>query len=319
MPFRGLPPYVVAPWALCSWVWMAAGLAWGETGSSGGSVLRLVSGIEGKTPAAAGPEAIATPSPMDGLSPVPLPSAVDGQPGWNTPYQAGIEPAAAEPESTWLAWLPDGMVPIWGERTPLAERSIGKGEPLVGTSWLNRPLYAGWFAGTFIGDDFLAGAVEAKTGFWGGYRFGWDYDYYWGLETRIAATNVDLRNTDDTNRQKLGTAEVVSWDVDLLYYPWGDAKWRPYFLLGLGTTNVDFTDPFRNSYDEALFTMPVGLGLKVRCKEWLALRFEVADYFAIGTTGLEDMHNVTLVGGVDIHFGGHRRSYWPWNPNTFIW
>ena len=40
------------------------------------------------------------------------------------------------------------------------------------------------------------------------------------------------------------------WDLDLLYYPWGDTQWRPYLLIGLGTARVDFIDRLSVTVDE---------------------------------------------------------------------
>ena len=66
--------------------------------------------------------------------------------------------------------------------------------------------------------------------------------------------------------------------------------------------------------------MPFGFGLKVRCiRDWLALRLEMLDNVAFGSAGLDTMHNITLTGGVEVRFGGPRKSYWPWNPDRYLW
>ena len=77
--------------------------------------------------------------PSDCLSPTDQPTLQ-----WTNPYETGpAEPAAA---TGWYRFMPLGMIP-WGPRTPLAAAAVGWGQPLLGTSWLNRPWSAGWFAG----------------------------------------------------------------------------------------------------------------------------------------------------------------------------
>ena len=109
---------------------------------------------------------------------LPLP---DGQPAlqWNNAYETG----PAEPPSVtgWYRFVPMGMLP-WGPRTPLSRRAVGWGQPLLGTSWLNRPWSAGWFAGVIDGSPLIHGSVNQQPSFYGGYRFGFDYDFYWGVE-----------------------------------------------------------------------------------------------------------------------------------------
>ncbi len=55
---------------------------------------------------------------------------------WNNPYETG--PAQPVTATGWYRFVPTGMIP-WGPRTPLSQRAVGWGEPLLGTSWLNRP------------------------------------------------------------------------------------------------------------------------------------------------------------------------------------
>jgi len=73
-----------------------------------------------------------------------------------------------------------------------APRHIGKGHPLEGTSWLNRPRYAGWFMGTMFGDEIITDRVDQNSDFYGGYRLGWDWDHYWGSEARLGFAELNL-------------------------------------------------------------------------------------------------------------------------------
>ena len=108
-------------------------------------------------------------------------------------------------------------------------------------------------------------------------------------------------------------------DVHLLRYPWGDSRWRLYASVGLGLANVRFTDNQDTQFNEVLLHVPVGCGLKYFYKKWCALRIDVMDNIAIGKGGVNDLHNVSLTGGIEVHFGGWRRAYAPWNPSFHYW
>ena len=98
-------------------------------------------------------------------APEQVPTPQSGPLEWHNPYEIG--PAAATERPIWKRWMPTGMDP-WGPRTPLADRSTGKGLPLVVTSWLNRPYSAGWFAGGVVGPPLLHGVVEHYRHFFDG-------------------------------------------------------------------------------------------------------------------------------------------------------
>ena len=38
----------------------------------------------------------------------------------------------------------------------------------------------------------MHGSVNQKASFYGGYRVGFDYDFYWGLEGRLGASSICL-------------------------------------------------------------------------------------------------------------------------------
>ena len=49
--------------------------------------------------------------------------------------------------------------------------------------------------------------------------------------------------------------------------------------------------------------------MKYYFKKWLAVRFDAMDNFAISGSGLDTMHNLSLTGGVEVHFGGRQVHY----------
>jgi hypothetical protein len=198
-----------------------------------------------------------------------------------------------------------------------APRHIGKGHPLEGTSWLNRPHYAGWFMGTMFGDEIITDRIDQNSDFYGGYRIGWDWDHYWGSEARLGFSQLNLR--DSAKNALPDTDDVLLGDVSLLYYPWGDSLWRPYFLAGIGFGHFHFDDELGNGHNGLLLGFPIGGGLKYQHRRWLAFRIEVLDNIALANQGLATMHNVSLTFGVEVHHGAHSRSYWPWHPSRHVW
>ena len=72
-------------------------------------------------------------------------------------------------------------------------RSVGRGIPLKGSSWLNRPFHVDWFLGPLLGDDLVKNQVSQKNVGLGGIRIGWDFDYYWGLEWRFGWADPDVQ------------------------------------------------------------------------------------------------------------------------------
>jgi hypothetical protein len=193
-------------------------------------------------------------------------------------------------------------------------RSIGFGQPLVGTSWQNRPFHVDFFTGTMVGDDAIDGVVGQEAGFFIGGRLGYDYDYYWGVESRLGTAWMSLfdRKHPENN---IGTGNILVCDMSLLYYPWGDSRWRPFVSVGAGLQQLDSYGNDLPIYSGTLLEIPFGAGLKYRFNEWLTWRCDVIDNFAIGTGSLDTMHNVSFTAGLEYRFGGHRRTYWPWNPN----
>lgn len=268
---------------------------------------------------------ISPPTPFVTLPQLPPTAGFFNSPPDRSPWQSPFLPGGAAP----------GLV------GPPAPRHHGIGQPLLCESWRYRPFSAGWFMGGMQGSPLVDDWVGQKSGFFAGYRLGWDVDHYWGCEMRLGFGSVALYDSqrakdaqqaadtargiaaDDPFRQRFDArrdCNVVFWDVSLLYYPWGDAAWRPYLMAGLGTARIDFVDRLSIPLDKTVFALPLALGLKYRCSDWLALRLELADNMAFGSgSGLNTLHNLSLTAGVEIRFGGTRKAYWPWNPGRHYW
>lgn len=198
------------------------------------------------------------------------------------------------------------------------ERYHGEGEPLLNASWLNRPYYAGFFLGALNGDTLIPGEINQSVGFMYGFRLGWDYDTYWGLETRLGFSELGLDFIDEQSVDGL-SADVLLWDCNLVYYPWGDSRWRPYVSLGLGLADWDFLDEDGLRHSDAVVGFPWGFGFKYRQSDWITLRFDFLDNIAFGgKAGFETMNNLSMTGGLEFRFGGTRRSYFPWNPSRHL-
>jgi len=196
-------------------------------------------------------------------------------------------------------------------------RSTGLGKPLATSSWRNRPFHIGWMFGGLLGGQLVPNQIRQDDDMLGGYRLGWDFDHYWGTELRFSFAHLNL--IDTVAAQPLLTAQNHYGDVNLLYYPWGDATWRPFASLGVGAARLRFQNSNAQLVDDVLLTIPFGAGVKYYYRPWLALRTSLIDYWTIGSQGLSTMHNVAVTAGVEVHFGGPRRSYFPYHPGGVIW
>lgn len=209
-------------------------------------------------------------------------------------------------------WLPRLPIPEFIHSDPDDPlKHVGKGNPLVGTSWLNRPYHFDLFMGGLFGGQSVNGRIDQGNDFFSGVRLGWDFDHYWGGETRFAFGTVDTFDTQ--NPQFKGESENEFLDVHLLYYPWGDAAMRPYFSLGMGIARFNFVDDRNLSISEGQFSLPLGMGFKYHMSNWWSLRFDLMDNVIFGSTRVAGMHNFSISGGTEIRFGGRRRSYFPYH------
>ena len=196
-------------------------------------------------------------------------------------------------------------------------RSAGRGTPLTGTSWLNRPYYVGADIGTVWLTRPVSDELTNDTDMFGGVFGGCDWDHYWGTELALHRATPELINKSERDAERGDS--MMEWTASVMYYPWGDAVFRPYWRLGIGATEIDFPDGTGHRQDEALWTFPIGIGVKYPFRRWLAARAEFADQLALGNSGLATQHDLTLTFGLEWRFGVHPRSYWPWNPSRHIW
>ncbi|MDP6558333.1 MAG: hypothetical protein QGF59_06425 [Pirellulaceae bacterium] len=250
------------------------------------------------------------------------PTAAGIQYGWNRP--SGVvqaNPAGASPlldTASFLHWVPNPLTVRHDDPNDPA-RHVGLGHPLVGTSWRNRPFHVGWLFGGMFGDQLIDDRISQDEGMFGGYRLGWDFDHYWGTELRLGFSNLELTDTTPLIDAGSRTSGNLFWDLNLMYYPWGDARWRPFASLGLGVGDFDFQDEALQSIRESVVTLPLSIGFKYYRHNWLAWRVSVTDQWSLAARGLNTMHNVALTVGVEVHFGGTRVSYFPYRSGQHLW
>jgi hypothetical protein len=211
-------------------------------------------------------------------------------------------------------WLARPWFPHSDPNDP--HRHIGLGQPLIGTSWRNRP----WFCGTFVGGvlmgDLQSNVIQNDTAFLG-VRLGVDFDHYWGLEGRWAFARPELYDAADVPLDD--PSRNYFTDVSLVFYPLGDARWRPYLSAGVGFQTVRFNNDLGNRISEATFSVPLGIGVKYFYGPWFSLRFDFVNNISLGNDRISAMNNIGLMAGVECRFGGRRQSYFPWHNNAAYW
>lgn len=229
-----------------------------------------------------------------------------------TQRPAGFEPAFLPPQDPDF----DSWEQEEGLRFPRrAHRFTGWGQPLHGTSWLNRPFYVGAYLGQAFWDDPVFD-VQQNNAALAGLRLGWDFDYYWGVETRFAYSNPNL--TPIGTSSVTGTGRDYFVDVALMWYPTGDSRWRPYLSAGLGAATYRFQYNGAGLHDTGL-EIPLSFGMKYYLSRWASLRWEFQYAPTMGTERLEPMNNLAIGLGAEIRFGGSPRSYFPWTGDTAYW
>lgn len=221
------------------------------------------------------------------------------------------------------------------------QRYQGPGQPLIQESWNFRPFSFAVIYGFVQGGTLKSDWIRENQGVFGGFQFGWDCDNYWGVETRFTWAELEVVDSDRAIAAQVAKDDAAGvpenssfrhrfdarrhnhrffWDAHALYYPWGDSAWRPFLLVGLGAGSVKFIDRTDVWYQDTLFTVPIGLGFKYRVGDFMALRVECVDYMCFGGgKSLDLLHDVTVLGGLEIRYGGPRRAYWPWNPGRHYW
>jgi hypothetical protein len=180
--------------------------------------------------------------------------------------------------------------------------------------WIIRPYSVGLFMGPIAGSPLINNSINQGTGFLAGARFGYDFDDDWGLEMRLASASIPMYG-GFLNDGAQHSADHFAWDIDFLYYPWGDAACRPYFLMGIGTSRIKFFDPLGNANSRILAGMPFGVGIKWRLSDWFIFRLECLDNVAFaGGSIFQTQHNPSFTCGFEIRFGRPHVQYWPWDP-----
>ena len=219
----------------------------------------------------------------------------------------------ADQDEQWVSPLPDVAPPgrILSDLPQHPLRHLGFGQPLQGTSWLNRPYYVGAFAGTWLGESLISGEVDQGTGFFSGYWLGTDLNHYWGSELRLSLFYVNTSFAADGS-PGIRSRNLVG-DMNLLYHPWGDSRWRPYGSIGLGVAGFHFADHNSVAVDHTGLQLPIGFGVKYLCRNWLAVRLDVKDNIVFGGNGVETTSNWSFLGGVEVHWGAKSSTrYYPW-------
>ena len=142
------------------------------------------------------------------------------------------------------------------------------------------------------------------------------------LSCRQALTALDnaigLAANAPTARFDDRVASLFQWDVDILYYPWGETRLRPYFLTGMGLTNVAFTDRLDQAYQNTCLSLPLGLGVKYLCNEGCACGWTSSTTLPSAPIICETQQNLSLTAGVELRFGGSHKVYWPWDPRRVL-
>lgn len=190
--------------------------------------------------------------------------------------------------------------------------------PLEGESWRYRPYSVSGFVGGAFGDDLQDHHLEQQAAAAVGGRIGWDMGRYVGGELRGWYANPATKFRPATTDQL--EAHLFAMDVDVLYYPWGETRLRPYFMAGLGFVDVVYHTQPASKVDDMMLSMPFGVGLKYRLDNRFVLRGEFIDNYSFQGSVTDEMHNLAVTMGIEVRFGGgDRRSYYPWNPQLSTW
>jgi len=250
-------------------------------------------------------------------------------------------------------WTLDNLVPV-RITSPLGETMLagakimspfstppgphkGVGMPLVNKSWRDHPYYAGGFVGYVSGSkELVSKMIEQKNGGTGGLIFGYNFNDYWGLESRLHFSSIDIYDTDYA-RQLFETSFLEQFDGGMIpplstrtntlsvldasvqYYPLGDAKWRPYFKYGLGVGRQRFTNTFGHENKANVVTMPLGIGVRYWWNERIALQADLLNNMVFASSIAKTQHNVSFAMGLTYAFGSGRTRppvhYWPFTPS----
>lgn len=262
-------------------------------------------------PVLGGPLSIAPPEPL----------SIDGQ------VPGVVGPALASP-------LGPGDVPLGvpqlGADTTIADSTIldasdigslpSMRRPMMRESWLYRPFNVSLFEGALFAAPPITPQFNTTVSYFTGLRIGWDFSKYFGGEERFGFSKVFLLD-GATHSIQVGYQRLFYFDANLLIYPWGDTKVRPYLSLGSGYADVFIVSNTGLRLHPGAFNMPMGVGVKYRHSSRIAFRADFRDNLTFsGGGGMRTLNNIEFVGGVEFHFGGgNRKTYWPWNPSHHWW
>ena len=240
--------------------------------------------------------------PLYELTPPRLDAAAD----WYHPHRSlaasafqevEVEPLArhvAQPGSFWQRWR---------ERRLEIRRQPG--------TWTRYPFYFEKFTGLAHLNEPVHGLIKNGQGNLFGARLGWDFSKYAGIESRLGYVRATL---NDTLHPLIPSHEnFLFWDANVLIYPLGDRRWRPFGMIGVGLVNVGFIDDAGRLWNQTLPTLPVAAGVKYRVNNLTALRLDVTDNIVFGTAqggnGRHTMSNFAVFFAYERRFGRPHRSY----------
>ena len=231
---------------------------------------------------------------------------------WPPPTQWPTSSPPAQESQRQGIWrcIPLGIVPYIGPRTPDAQMDRGIGVPLLGIGWRSNPFSIAVFSGVTDGGALMPGRVDQQPSYYGGINIGWDYDHYWGIEKRLGFGALNLSNGD--HQPISGTGLSVTGEYRLMYYPLGDARWRPFLTAGVGWSDFYFNDDRGVSHLDTVGMIPFGLGLKYLQTDRLAFRIDLIDEMTIGNNVLSTFQYVALTAGLEIRYG-KRLLHMPWH------
>jgi hypothetical protein len=209
--------------------------------------------------------------------------------------------ALSTASATLPQYLPEGMLPPITGHTSESHRAYAGGTPLEGTSWLAASHSAGFFIGGIGGATLIDDQLEQGVGGTFGLRFGVDYDHRWGIEKRFGFAEMNVFDVTHHQRQ---IVNLEMGDIDLLFYPWGDTRWRPYMSAGAGLSHFNYQSDTGRRIDRLLVGLPFGIGVKYFWSEGVAIRAELVDNLMLGAHELSTMNNISLAAGVEFRYSG---------------
>jgi len=178
--------------------------------------------------------------------------------------------------------------------------------------------------------------IKQKHGGSGGLVVGYNFNEYWGLESRLHFASIDIYDTDyarqlfEDNFQAqfpgmavppltTRTNELTVLDAAVHYYPLGNAKWRPFFKYGLGVGRQKYVNTFGFEQSSDIIAKPLGLGVRYWWNERLALQADLVNNVIFSSSIAKTQNNFALTVGLTYSFGSGKKKhpvhYWPATPS----